>query len=450
VKFTVVGGGPVGCLISILLARRGHQVEVYDRRADPRNHPPEAGRSINLALAARGMCALSEAGVLDALTPHMVPMPGRQLHLPDGSEAFSPYGQFEGEVNQSISRSELTRQLVFAAGRQPGITLHFRQRCLGLAASGALQMRDEDDGRTWELAAERVVGADGAGSALRKALAAAGHVEASNELLDHDYKELTIPPVDGSSALAVREALHIWPRHNFMLIALPNADHSFTATLFMPRTGAVGFEALAAPGAARAFFEREFPDALALMPEFDQEFAAHPQGVLGTVRCRPWNLGERIVLIGDAAHAIVPFHGQGLNCGLEDCRILDALLADGRPEPFRRFSEARRADADAIAEMSLENYAEMRDAVADPRHQVQRQLELMLERRHPGRFIPRYAMVMFHHRIPYATALSRGRTQQQVLDQLVPEGTREAAFLDGLDWQHADALVRERLQPIGG
>jgi kynurenine 3-monooxygenase len=450
VKFTVIGGGPVGCLISILLARRGHEVEVYERRADPRSNPPEAGRSINLALAARGMRALSEAGVLDALRPHMVPMPGRQLHLSDGSEAFSPYGQFEGEVNQSISRAELTRQLVIAAGRQPGIRLNFRQRCLGMTSAGALGMHDEDAGRTWQLVAERVIGADGAGSALRKALAAAGHVEASNELLDHDYKELTIPPVDGRSALGVREALHIWPRHNFMLIALPNADHSFTATLFMPRTGAVSFEALAAPGAARSFFEREFPDALALMPEFEAEFAAHPQGVLGTVRCSPWNLGERLVLLGDAAHAIVPFHGQGLNCGLEDCRILDALLADGEPEPFRRFSQVRRPDADAIAEMSLDNYAEMRDAVADPRHQVQRRLELMLERRHPGRFIPRYAMVMFHDRIPYSTALSRGRVQQQLLDRLVPAGTRDAAFLDGLDWRQADALVREQLEPIAG
>lgn len=447
-RFAVVGAGPVGCVIAILLARRGHEVEIYERRADPRTHPPEAGRSINLALAARGLRVLAEAGVLDVLKPHMVPMPGRQLHLADGSETFSPYGQFEGEVNQAISRAELTRQLVFAAGRQAGIRLKFGQRCLGLTASGALEMRAED-GRTYQVEAARVIGADGAGSALRQALTAAGHVEASNQLLDHQYKELTIPAVNGGSALGVREALHIWPRRDFMLIALPNADFSFTATLFMPRTGPVSFEALATPGAARALFEREFPDALALMPDFEREFATHPQGLLGTVRCRPWNLGERMLLIGDAAHAIVPFHGQGLNCGLEDCRILDALLADGNPEPFARFSATRRPDADAIAAMSLDNYAEMRAAVTDPRHHVQRRLELMLERRHPDRFIPRYAMVMFHDRIPYSVALERGRVQQQVLDLLVPAGTTDPGFLDGLDWQRADALVRERLPPIG-
>jgi kynurenine 3-monooxygenase len=446
----IVGGGPAGSLLALLLAQRGQQVEVYERRADPRVVPPEAGRSINLALAARGKRALAAAGALDGLVPHMVPMPGRQLHPSGRTASFSPYGQRPEEINHSISRAEITRQLVERAGRQPGIRLHFGQRCVGLDEGLVPLMQDEDSGRRYPLHVERVIAADGAGSALRKALAERGLATASNELLDHDYKELTIPAAAGRSALAVREALHIWPRHGFMLIALPNADFSFTATLFLPREGSPGFSSLQAPGAARAFFEREFPDALALMPDFEQEFAAHRQGILGTVRTDPWNAGERLLLVGDAAHAVVPFHGQGLNCALEDCRILDELLADGRPEPFARFTAQRRPDAEAIAAMSLENYGEMRDEVLDPRHQQHRELELELERRHPDRFIPRYSMVMFHDRIPYSVALERGRVQQRILEQLTAPLGLEPAALDGVDWELADRLVTDRLPAISG
>jgi kynurenine 3-monooxygenase len=414
----VVGAGPAGCVLALLLARRGEEVHLHERRGDPRNIAPEAGRSINLALAARGMRALEFAGVMQALQSGLVRMPGRQLHLADGCESFNPYGQNPGEINYSISRADLTRRLVEYAGRDPGIRLHFRRRCLGIAPSGMPLMLDEESGRQIELAGQRVIGADGAGSALRKGLVAQGHLQASEALLDHTYKELTIPARDGGSALSVREALHIWPRHGHMLIALPNADFSFTATLFMAHRGAVSFESLAAAGAAREFFRREFADALAVMPDFDQEFAAHREGLLGTVRCARWNHGEQLLLIGDAAHAIVPFHGQGMNCALEDCVALDALLADGRPEPFARFSAQRRPDGDAIADMSLENYVEMRDGVLDPRHQQHRQLELELERLHPGHFIPRYAMVMFHAQIPYSVVQQRARIQQGILEEL--------------------------------
>ncbi len=445
-NFAVIGGGPAGCLMALLLARRGHRVDVFERRPDPRIVPPEAGRSINLALAARGERALAEAGVLESLRVHQVPMPGRQLHLQDGSEAGSPYGQNPGEVNQSISRAELTRQLIIHAGQQAGIELHFSQRCIGLDGEGRPLVQHEGTGQQRRIDADRVIAADGAGSAMRKALAAAGHVQASNDLLDHDYKELLIPAQGGRSALAVREALHIWPRRGHMLIALPNADQSFTATLFMPRTGALSFEALSDAQAVQEFFAREFPDVPALIPDLAGQFRAHRQGILGTVRCTPWNLDERILLVGDAAHAMVPFHGQGLNCALEDCRVLDALLADGAAAPFARFNAQRRADADAISAMSLENYLEMRDEVLDPRHHLHRELELALERRHPRRFIPRYAMVMFHDDIPYSRALERGRIQQEILEALVPQALPGARLADaGIDWALANQLVLERL-----
>jgi kynurenine 3-monooxygenase len=436
----IVGAGPAGCVLALLLARRGHEVHLHERRGDPRTTPPEAGRSINLALAARGMRALQRAGILQALEPGLVRMPGRQLHLADGTESFSPYGQNPGEINFSISRADLTRRLVEHAGRQQGIHLHFRRRGLGLCASGAARVLDEASGREIELTGGRVIAADGAGSALRKDLAARGRLQAREELLDHAYKELTIPARAGGSALAVREALHIWPRHGHMLIALPNADFTFTATLFMPHQGHVSFEAIAAPGAARRFFEAHFPDALAVMPDFDAEFELHREGLLGTVRCSRWNDGEQLLLIGDAAHAIVPFHGQGMNCGLEDCVVLDELMADGKPLPFERFSAQRVPDGNAIADISLENYVEMRDGVLDPRHQQHRRLELELERVFPGRFIPRYAMVMFHAEIPYSEALRRTRIQQAILEEL----TDRCAAADS---ELARELVGQRLPP---
>lgn len=439
----IIGAGPAGCLLALLLARRGQTVHLHERRGDPRSTAPEAGRSINLALAARGMRALELAGVMPVLQSGLVPMPGRQLHLAGGGEAFNPYGQNAGEINYSISRADLTRRLVERAGEEPLIHLHFRRRCVGLAPSGAPLLHDELQNRDLELEGARIIAADGAGSALRRALAERGRIEVSEALLDHTYKELTIPARNGRSALAVREALHIWPRHGHMLIALPNADFTFTATLFMPHAGPSGFQSLAPPGAARAFFEREFPDALALMPDFDREFAAHPEGLLGTVRCSQWNDGERLLLIGDAAHAIVPFHGQGMNCALEDCVALDRIMADGQPEPFARLSALRRPDGDAIADMSLENYIEMRDGVLDPQHQHHRRLELELERLHPGRFIPRYAMVMFHDRIPYSQAQQRARIQQGILEEL----TRASADADSA---LARALVAERLPPLSG
>ena len=435
---TIVGAGPAGCLLAVLLARRGQQVEVYERRSDPALKATDAGRSINLALAARGIRALREANLLDSVAPLLVPMQGRRIHEA-GSEQFLPYGQRPDELIWSVSRDQLTRLLTEAARSHAGVVLRFDQQAIGWTP-GELQLRDVPSGREYSARAARVIGADGAGSVMRQSLAARLGFADVEDRLAHDYKELTIPVGNGGPQLSM-DALHIWPRGGFMLIALPNADGSFTATLFLPRTGPHGFDQLPTGAAARGFFAREFPDALPLIPDLAAQFEAHPQGMLGTVRCPRWTDGDSLLLVGDAAHAIVPFHGQGMNCAFEDTRILDALLASEPANAFTLFEAARREDADAIATMALENYAEMRDAVLDPRFLRQKALSMALERAHPDRFIPRYSMVMFHDEIPYSTALRRGRIQQEILDELTATDAVP-------DLQQAALLVRQRLSVL--
>jgi kynurenine 3-monooxygenase len=444
---TIVGAGPAGCLLAILLARRGEQVTLYERRGDPRSAPAEAGRSINLALAARGIRALEAAGVMEGLKPLLVRMPGRLLHETGRPEQFIAYGQREHEVIWSVSRAALTAQLTETARMLPGVHLHFGQQLLDYRGEGRLRLRDLARMADHDVRAERIIGADGAGSALRHALAVNRGFTVTESRLPHDYKELLVPLRAGRPQLRM-DALHIWPRGGHMLIALPNADGTFTATLFLAReSGAApaqpGFDALQSGDAVRAFFERHFPDVPELVPDFAEQFMAHPQGLLGTVYCPEWHDGEQLLLVGDAAHAIVPFHGQGMNCAFEDCRILDELLRDAPASAFTRFAASRREDCLAIAQMALENYGEMRDAVRDPRFQQQKTLSLELERAHPGHFIPRYSMVMFHDEIPYATALQRGRIQQQILDELTDSATRPPPAV-------AAALINARLPPLSG
>jgi kynurenine 3-monooxygenase len=439
---TIIGAGPAGCLLGILLARRGVEVGIYERRSDPRIAPPAAGRSINLALAARGIRALKAADVMEALQPELVMMRGRMLHETGRPDQFNAYGQRENEVIWSVARSTLTTLLVEAAAAIPNLHLHFGQQCTGYHGAGALTMRDLQDGRDYELATQRIIGADGAGSVLRHALAELRGFNVTESRLPHDYKELVIPLRNGQPALST-DALHIWPRGGFMLIALPNADGSFTATLFLARNGqsAPGFDQLDNEADVCGFFAAHFPDVLPLIPDLAAQFAEHPQGLLGTVFCPQWLDEERLLLIGDAAHAIVPFHGQGMNCAFEDCRILDELLVANPHNAFTTFANARRNDCLAIAQMALENYGEMRDAVRDPLFQRQKALSLELELAHPERFVPRYSMVMFHDDIPYSVALQRGRIQQQILADLT-------AGLANPPPAVAADLINARLSPL--
>jgi kynurenine 3-monooxygenase len=433
----IIGAGLAGALLALLLARRGWRVDLYERRADPRQSRPESGRSINLALAARGMQALERAGVLERVRPLLIEMRGRMVHELAGGSALQPYGQRAHEVIWSVGRADLNRVLIEEAARHASVRVRFNQQCLGADLQhDRLHFRDHASGGVHEAALTPTIAADGAGSAVRASLAAAGHISVREEWLDHDYKELTIPAAAGSHALEPH-ALHIWPRGGFMLIALPNTDGSFTATLFLARTGVSGFAALDTPQAVAAFFAREFADAVPLMPGLLADFASHPQGQLGTVHAAPWHAAGRVLLLGDAAHAIVPFHGQGMNAAFEDCVALDALCDshDGWEALFERFEQARRPNAAAIAQMALENYIEMRDTVRDPGYLQRRSVALGLERRFPDRFIPRYSMVMFHPEISYADALRRGAIQEQILAEPDPV--------------LAEKLLLERLAPLG-
>jgi len=437
---TIVGAGLAGALLALLLAQRGYRVRVLEKRPDPRDSRGDSGRSINLALAERGIAALRRAGLMDRIADLLIPMRGRMVHDIDGASSLQPYGQTENEVIHSVDRAALNVALLEQLQRQPAVELRFEQACLGVRpAYGTLQMRDLNSNEAYDLALAPTIATDGAGSTVRASLAALGEISQREELLDHDYKELQIPAAEGRQL--DRHALHIWPGSGCMLIALPNPDQSFTVTLFLARRGRDSFETLTDPTRLLPFFERQFPGARQLMPNLAADFAANPQGFLGTVHCRPWAFGGQafggqLLLLGDAAHAIVPFHGQGMNCAFEDCLALVDLLDSGLgwSEAFASFEQQRRPNTEAIARMALENYAEMRESVLEPAFQRQRQLALALERRYPDRFIPRYAMVMFHAGIPYAEAERRGAIQQTLLQRMDLAGLRagDAAFEDPL------------------
>jgi kynurenine 3-monooxygenase len=440
----IVGAGLAGALLAVLLARRGLTVTLYERRPDPRQTSPERGHSINLALASRGIRALERAGVMPQVAPLLIPMRGRMVHELSGKVALQPYGQRAHEVIYSVGRADLNRVLIEAALRHAPVSVQFNQPCVAVDPEDNLLTL-----RSQAVPLAPTIATDGAGSAVRGSLAAAGLIEVREEWLDHDYKEFTIPAVEGGAHALEREALHIWPRGGFMLIALPNTDGSFTATLFLARHGERSFASLTSPEAAVEFFAREFPDALPLMPQLREEFTRHPQGQLGTVHSSPWHLGGKVLLLGDAAHAIVPFHGQGMNAAFEDCVALDELLDGGQDwaELFAQFEARRRPNAAAIARMAVENYTEMRDTVLDAAYLRRKLIAMQLERRFPERFIPRYSMVMFHPEIPYAEALRRGAVQAQILAEL--DAGDEAANAARASSAQAEQLVSERLAPLG-
>jgi kynurenine 3-monooxygenase len=442
-RIAIIGGGPAGSLLAILLARRGLGPVVIERGPRFAYTAPRGGRSINLALAARGIAALRRAGIEAEVAKLMIPMRGRMVHDLSGAQRFLPYGQRATEEIYSVSRATLNTLLYELAAQRHGVEYRFGEQCVGVEADGTPVIESRDGARR-KLVADIVLAADGAGSEVRRALVASGAIAAREELLDHGYKELTLTARGGELDA---NALHIWPRGGFMLIGLPNPDRTFTATLFLPHRGEPSFASVG-PGQARAFFDREFADAVPLIPALEHDYAQHPVGQLGTVHCRPWSFANRVLLVGDAAHAIVPFHGQGMNAAFEDCVALDELTAKHAspgghdwPAIFAAFEAERAPNARAIAEMALENYREMRDEVRDAKFELRAALSFELERRFPGRFIPRYSMVMFHPEIPYAEAQRRGALQAEILRDLTVNALRIA----DVDLDNAAALIDVRL-----
>ena len=444
-EITLVGAGLAGSLLAIFLARRGHRVTLLERRPDPRKTATSAGRSINLALANRGISALEEIGVMESVRPALIPMAGRMLHDEEGRLRLIPYGNKPHEVIYSVSRAGLNALLLDAAESTGRVSIRFDATVSGLDfADRRVRFFAGDDREPQATPYDVLIGTDGSASAVRAAILERTGGQYDEEPLGHGYKELSIPAADGGGFRMEKNALHIWPRGEYMLIALPNVDGSFTVTLFLPNQGEESFQALTTPEAVSALFQRRFADAIPLMPRLGEDFFENPTGHLETIRCKPWSFEDHALVLGDAAHAIVPFHGQGMNAAFEDCSAFDRCLGGpDRPwsEVFADFERRRRPDTDAIADMALENYVEMRSTVREPKFQLKKDLSFRLEERHPGRFIPRYSMVMFHT-IPYAEAKRRGAIQEKILDEL----TRTATSLDEVDLARADRLIADRLE----
>jgi kynurenine 3-monooxygenase len=428
-KVVIIGAGLAGSLLAIYLAKRGIGVDVYEARGDMRQEDTAAGRSINLALSDRGIAALREVGMDADILAEAVPMYGRMIHSISGETKMLPYSGRPGEYINSVSRSGLNIALMNEAGRYDGVQFVFNERCIEFdSASGEVTFASGRSRR-----ADTVIATDGAGSAVRQSMEnQLPHFEVSSVFLDHGYKELHIPPakqgrVSGTDreAFAIEpNALHIWPRHQFMTIALPNSDGSFTCTLFLAKSVEPGvdvaFDRLADADSLHEFFEREFPDAVPLMPTLSEDFFANPTGELGTVKCRSWNVGGKALLLGDSAHAMVPFYGQGMNCAFEDVRVLDSLVdKHGREWEtiYEEYARLRKPNTDAIADMAEENFYEMRDATADPVFQRKRELETKLEQTYPDYF-SKYSMVTFREDLPYAVAKAKGNAQDRLLMEI--------------------------------
>lgn len=436
-EIQIVGGGLVGSLWAVMLARMGYPSTVFERRADPRRALKSEGRSINLAVSVRGFHALEEAGLLEQVRPIALPMRGRRMHAVDGSLSFQPYG-LENQAIYSVSRAALNCALLDAAERDHGVRIRFEQK-LESADFAGRELRFEGGART---AMGRVFGTDGSGSVLRQAMG----VSTRAEKLNYGYRELSIPPGARGEFRMDPEALHIWPRGAYMLIALPNHDRSFTCTLFLPFEGVKSFEAFSTLEQARAFFAREFGDALALMPHFDREWTENPVGQMVTVKTQDWNRGGDALLLGDAAHAIVPFFGQGMNCGFEDCSLLRERMLEGArswEELFAEFSLSRRPDADAIADLAQENFIEMRDRVADPEFLKEREIERILQKEFPRDYVSRYALVSFS-RVPYRNAKQAGEIQAGILQEL----GRGIARAEDVDLARAKQRIDQELKGL--
>ncbi len=425
----IIGAGLCGSLLALRLAQRGYTVNVYESRPDLRTTDISTGRSINLALSDRGIKAMRLAGIEDKVKPLCIPMYGRLIHDIEGNTFPSNYSGREGEYINSISRGKLNGLLLTEADKYNNLTIHFNKKSKGVdIENNTASFYDYKTKTDFNIAADVIFGTDGAGSSLRKSydLERKFLFSYSQNYLTHGYKELEIPASEKGAHLISKDYLHIWPRGNYMLIALPNLDGSFTVTLFLSyEEGEYNFKNLKTEDDIKAFFKTQFPDALALIPNIAEEFANNPTGPLGTIKCSPWHYKNKTLLMGDAAHAIVPFYGQGMNASFEDVTVFDAILDtyEGDWETiFKAYERVRKIDTDAIADLAIDNYYEMRDHVANPIFKEKRNLEMALEKAFPKSYFSKYSMVTFNEDIPYNEAMKRGRAQDKGILNMLAEG----------------------------
>jgi kynurenine 3-monooxygenase len=446
VKFVLIGSGLAGGVLAAYLGRGGYEVDLYERRADPRAGNFVGGRSINLALSTRGIHALQQLGIADEVMRHAIPMRGRMIHDKSGNLHFAPYDRDPKNYINSIGRAALNTTVIEAAQRYPNVRVHFNHRCTDVdLESATARLRNTEtntDGSSVvagvlatpkpgeggspgiaghheiEVSGDAVIGVDGAFSAVRQAMQRRlDRFEYDESYLAHGYKELTILPGPDGKWRMEKNALHIWPRKSFMMIALPNPDGSFTCTLFWEFAGPRSFETTKTEDDVRRFFGEEFPDAVPLMPTLLEDFRENPTGSLVTIRCAPWHYQDKVALVGDAAHAVVPFYGQGMNAAFEDCVVLDECLAelpDNRERAFAEYFVRRKENADALADLAVDNFIEMRDKTASRTFRAKKKLDHLLEGLLPGVYLPLYTMVTFT-RIPYAAAARRARLQDRIV-----------------------------------
>ena len=420
---TIVGAGLVGSLLSIYLSKRGYKVNVFERRADMRLQTMSAGRSINLALSDRGWRGLEGVGIADDIKKISIPMYGRFIHHKDGTNAYQPYGK-DNQAIYSVSRADINMKLMDLAEQQENVNIQFNKKCTLINRKDlAITFEDNLTKETSHTSADLLFGADGAFASSRLSIQLqSDRFEYNQHYIDCGYKELIIPAGKNGEFLLDKNALHIWPRGSFMMIALPNPDGNFTCTLFLPFEGEKSFSNLKTDKQVEDFFKSEFSDAFTLMPTLISDFKTNATASLVTVKCFPWVFDNKIGLIGDAAHAIVPFYGQGMNCGFEDCVVLNELIEKHNDDwdiIFPEYEQLRKPDGDAIADLAIANFVEMRDKTADPKFILQKKIEAKFSQHYPDKWIPLYSMVTYSPHIRYSTALKEGQKQQKIMDEIM-------------------------------
>ena len=420
---TIVGAGLVGSLLSIYLSKRGYKVNVFERRADMRLETMSAGRSINLALSDRGWRGLEGVGIADDIKKISIPMYGRFIHHKDGTNAYQPYGK-DNQAIYSVSRADINMKLMDLAEQQENVNIQFNKKCTLINRKDlAITFEDNLTKETSNSSADLLFGADGAFASSRLSIQLqSDRFEYNQHYIDCGYKELIIPAGINGEFLLDKNALHIWPRGSFMMIALPNPDGNFTCTLFLPFEGEKSFSNLKTDKQVEDFFKSEFSDAFTLMPTLISDFKTNTTASLVTVKCSPWVFDNKIGLIGDAAHAIVPFYGQGMNCGFEDCVVLNELIEKHNDDwdiIFPEYEQLRKPDGDAIADLAIANFVEMRDKTADPKFILQKKIEAKFSQHYPDKWIPLYSMVTYSPHIRYSTALKEGQKQQKIMDEIM-------------------------------